>query len=656
MKKFGRLFEPSRIGTLELKNRIIMSSMLTCFAHGTGEPSPQMIDYYVERAKGGVGLIIVEGACFTYPLGVLTASRLRIDSENHVSKHFELVEAVHSYGAKIIIQFLHPGGKGRSIFSAGQQPVSPSGVGRVGLPPPRALATEEIEQLIQEVVAAADRAKRAGYDGVEINVGHGYLFHEFLSESTNLRTDTYGGSPEKRARIITEAIKAIKAALGKNFIVISRFSAEGGYTIQEGKIFSQLLEQAGIDALDVSGGGLEPFPLQTPETNPMDLPQGWLVPYAHAIKQVVKVPIITVSEIKEPQFAESVLETGRADFISLGRALLADPEWPKKAMEGKEAEIRKCISCDFCKLTTAGGSKAHANRPPLGIPLRCATNSAVGREKELAKIKPAEKRKRVMIVGGGPAGMEAARVAALRGHFVSLYEKAGSFGGQLNLAAVPPGKQKIGWVIEFLEGQLKKLSVETHLNKEIKVEEIMKEAPDVLIVATGSRPTIPDIPGQDYDSVVTAHDLLARERTAKGKKIVIIGASQTGCETAEFLAEKGCEVTIIDQLPANELAPDAIPDHRNPLLARLIARGVKIYTEQTAKEIKQNCLVVATADVGERLLEADSIVLATGTEPVKEIADQVRDKVPEIYVIGDSAGYHKIADAIYAGSIVASRI
>jgi pyruvate/2-oxoglutarate dehydrogenase complex dihydrolipoamide dehydrogenase (E3) component len=252
--------------------------------------------------------------------------------------------------------------------------------------------------------------------------------------------------------------------------------------------------------------------------------------------------------------------------------------------------------------------------------------------------------------------MEAARVAALRGHSVSLYEKAGSFGGQLHVAAVPPGKQKIGWVVEFLEGQLRKLSVETHLNREIEVGEITEEAPEVLIVATGSRPTIPDIPGLDYDSVVTAHDLLSRKRTAKGKKVVIIGGSQTGCETAEFLAEQGCEVTIIDQLPANELAPDAIPDHRNPLLARLIARGVKINTEQTAKEIKQRRLVVITADGGERLLEADSIVLATGTEPVKEIADYVTDKVPEIYVIGDSAGTHKIADAIYAGSVVASRI
>ena len=656
MTKDKKLFQPGWIGGLELKNRIMMSSMLTCFAHGTGEPSQQMIDYYAERAKGGVGLIIVEGTCFTYPLGALTASRLRIDSENHVSKHFELVEAVHSYGAKIFLQFLHPGGKGRSIFSAGQQPVSPSGVGRVGLPPPRALTTDEIEELIQEVVTAADRAKRAGYDGVEINVGHGYLFHEFLSETTNLRTDEYGGSLEKRARIVTDAIKAIKTALGKDFIVIARLSAEGGYTIREGKIFSQIFEQAGIDALDVSAGGLEPFPLQTPETNPMDLPQGRFVPYAQAIKQVVKVPIITVGEIKEPRFAESILETERADFICLGRALLADPEWPKKAMEGREADIRKCISCDFCKLSTAGGSQAHANRPPLGIPLRCATNAAVGREKELAKIHPAEIRKRVMIVGGGPAGMEAARVASLRGHSVSLYEKGDSLGGQLNLAAVPPGKQKIGWVIEFLKGQLNRPNVETHLNREVKVEDVVKEAADVLIVAAGSRPIQPDIPGLDEDRVITAHDLLARQRRVRGKKIVVIGAGQTGCETAEFLADKGFEVTLMDLLPARELAPDAVPDHRNPLLARLRARGIEISTEQTAREMMQNRLVVVTAGGEERFLEVDTVVLAAGTEPVRKIADQAKGKVPEIYVIGDSAGSRRLADAIYDGSIIASRI
>jgi 2,4-dienoyl-CoA reductase-like NADH-dependent reductase (Old Yellow Enzyme family)/thioredoxin reductase len=656
MVTFKRLFEPGRIGAVELKNRLIMSSMLTNFAHATGEASQQMIDYYAERARGGVGCIIVEGCSFTYPVGVLTASRLRIDSENHISKHYELVEAVHSYGAKIILQFLHAGGKGRSLYSAGQQPVSPSGVARVGMGAPRALTTGEVEQLIQDVATGADRAKRAGYDGIELQVGHGYLFHEFLSANTNKRTDHYGGDLENRARGITEAIKMMKASLGQGFIVMPRLSGEGGYTVEEAKMFAQLFEQAGADAIDVSGGGIDPYPLLTPETNPMDLTPGWLVPYAAAIKKVVKVPVITVGEIKDPPFAEAILSTGKADFIALGRALLADPDWPKKAEKGEGGEIRKCISCDTCKLSTAGGSKAHANRPALGIPLRCATNAAVGREKDLARIRTAETKRRVMVIGGGPAGMEAARISALRGHSVTLYEKGSSLGGQLNVAAVPPGKEKIGWVTEFFEGQLRKLNVNIRINKEVDAEEVSKGKPDVLIVATGSKPVIPDIPGIPDDRVVTAYDLLLGLVQAKGKKVVIVGASQTGCETAEFLAEKDFEITLVDRLRANEIALDAIPDHRNPLLARLNARGVKILPEHTFKEVKENGIIVETLGEEKKMLEADTVVLAMGTVPLKEIADQVKGKVAEVYVIGDGAGDHKIADAIYGGAIVASRI
>ncbi len=633
-----------------------MSSMLTNFAHATGEPSQQMIDYYAERARGGAGLIIVEGTSFTYPVGVLTASRLRIDSENHISKHYELVEAIHSYGAKVILQFLHAGGKGRALYSAGQQPVSPSGVGRVGLPPPRSLTTEEVAQLTQDVVAGADRAKRAGYDGIELNAGHGYLFHEFLCESTNVRKDRYGGGLENKARVITEAIETTKGSLGNDFVVMIRLSGEGGYTLEEAKIFARLFEQAGADAIDVSGGGIEPYPLLTPETNPMDLTPGWLVPYAQAVKQAVGIPIVTVGEIKDPQFAEAILSADKADFIAIGRALLADPEWPRKAREGREREIRKCISCDTCKLSTAGGSKAHANRPALGIPLRCAINASAGREKELSRIRPAEIKKRVMIVGGGPAGMEAARMAALRGHSVSLYERGASLGGQLKIAAVPPGKKKMDWVTEFLEGQLNQLKVTVYLNREVKAEEVIEEAPEVLIVATGSKPVWPDIPGINNHHVVTAYGILSGTAEAKGKRVVIVGAGQTGCETAEFLAERGFGVTLIDELPYQEIALDAIPDHRNPLLARLNSRGVKIQTEQTLKEVKANGIVVETTQGEIRVFEADTVVIAMGTEPLKELAEQVKEKVPEIYVVGDGAGYRRIADAIYGGAMMASRL
>jgi 2,4-dienoyl-CoA reductase (NADPH2) len=252
--------------------------------------------------------------------------------------------------------------------------------------------------------------------------------------------------------------------------------------------------------------------------------------------------------------------------------------------------------------------------------------------------------------------MEAARTAAQRGHSVSLYERGASLGGQLNIAAVPPGKKKIAWVTEFLEGQLNKLKVRVCLNSEVKAEEVIKEAPEVLIVAMGSKPVWPDIPGINNPHVVTASDILSGTAEAKGKRVAIVGAGQTGCETAEFLAEKGFAVTLIDKLPYQEIALDAIPDHRNPLLARLNSSGVKIHTEQSLKEVKENGIVVETTRGERKIFEADAVVIAMGTEPLKEIADQMKEKVSEIYVVGDGAGYRRIADAIYGGAIIASRI
>ncbi|MEE8443196.1 MAG: FAD-dependent oxidoreductase [Dehalococcoidia bacterium] len=551
------LFSPYYIGNMRLKNRIVMAPMVTRFATDTGAASPVHRAFFAERAKGGVGLIVVEAA-YVDSLGQITGCQLGIDRDSLVPSHVELTEAVHRFGSRIAIQLHHGGDRanptvtGGSIMAASSLPESDASL--------HELTTDEISAVVGRFGEAAGRAKRAGYDAVEIHGAHGFLLHQFLSPATNLRTDEYGGSVENRLRFTLEVIQSVRQAVGPGYPILYRLSSEGGYGIEDAVAFSKEWEVAGVDALHVSIGGTASISLVSPETSPMAIPQGYMVEYAHAIKRVVNIPVITVGEIRDPAFAEDILSHGRADFIALARPLLADPYWVAKAAKGLDQDIRKCISCDYCRL---GGR--------FGAPIRCLINPQVGREEWLLEPEPATKPRKVMVVGSGPAGMEVARVAALRGHQVSLYEAEPTLGGgQLALAQAAPFKEKLGGVKDYLTRELEQLPVDVRLKSMVDAATVEREAPEVLVVATGAVPLVPDIPGIGGENVVSAHQILRDEGVPQGKQVVVLGGRQVGCETAEYLALRDNSVTIVARSPADQLADDAPNTYRNWVVYRML--------------------------------------------------------------------------------------
>lgn len=656
--RFSKLFSAGQVGSLRLKNRIIMPAMGTFLTSDTEAVTPKLIDHYVARAKGGVGLIIVEGcAVVDSRLGGLW-HLIRLDNDKYIAGHYELVETVHLSGARIVLQLLHPGRLASLEATEGRQPVAPSPIMVQtpelifpGMVPPREISPDEIGELVEDFASAAARARRAGYDGVECHGAHGYLIHEFLSPVTNKRADNYGGSIENRVRFPIEIVRRIRGKCGKNFPVLFRMTAEdtadGGYTLEDAKVMAKYLEDAGVDALDITMGGIEDKDGISRNVDPTSYPQGWRIPYVAAIKEEVQIPTIAVGVIREPEFAESVLAEGKADFIAIGRGLLADPEWAKKAYEGRPEDIRKCISCNHCGLSFIQKT-----------PIRCTVNAATGREKEFAEITQAAVPKEVMIVGSGPAGMEAARIACLRGHRVSLYEKGKGLGdGQLSLCSKPPHKEKMNWVGEFLATQVQKLNVEVHLESEVTAETVRAVKPDVLIVATGATLLIPEIPGINKKHVVTAHDVLYGKVSIEGKQVAVLGGFSMGCETAEFLAERDNKVMIISRSPARALARGANLSNRVDLIVRISKNeNITVLNDHNVKEISDEGIVVMDKRWQERFLKADRVILARGVKPVNDLAEQLKDEIKEVYTIGDAAEPRDIAAAILEGAVIARRI
>jgi pyruvate/2-oxoglutarate dehydrogenase complex dihydrolipoamide dehydrogenase (E3) component len=379
----------------------------------------------------------------------------------------------------------------------------------------------------------------------------------------------------------------------------------------------------------------------------MSFPQAWKVPYAHSIKQVVKIPVIVGGTIREPESAESILEQEKADFVALGRTLFADPEWPNKAAEERIDDIRKCISCNYCH-----------GRIFQGLPIRCALNAALGREHEFAEVTPASTPKRIMVVGGGVAGLEASRVAAERGHAVSLYEKDPSLGaGQMKLAVAAPGKEKLKWVRDYLVTQVKKQKrITVHLQTEVTEALVDRARPDILIVATGAMAFIPSIKGIEGSNVVTAHEVLGGGIHVEARKVCVLGGRQTGCEVALFLAEQGNMVTIISRSPISELAQGAHTSNKADILWRLKQLDVRVLAEYDVREISSGGLTLIGKSGAQHYHEADWVVVARGATSVKELAHQMKRKVPRLYTIGDALEPRDIAAAIYDGALIARQV
>lgn len=656
--KFPHLLTSGNIGRMLLRNRIIMAPMVTRFASEGGAITQRLIDYYVERAKGGVGAIIT-GSCA--PETRLGGRRhgLVLDNNLYISRHSELVDAVHFHGAKIMLQLNLAGRHSNPNDSNGKRPIAPSAVPELipGLHPidgtcPRELTIEEIHELQQQFVVAAQRAKRAGYDALEIHGAHGYLIHQFMSDRSNRRNDYYGGNLENRIRFAVEIIEGIKSRLGKDFPIIFRLTAEetvdrNGYSLEDAKFFAKSLENASADAIHVTMGTFEDTDGISRTVCPASFPQGWRVTYAEALKGVLNIPVIVVGAIREPEYADEVLRSGKADFIAMGRELLAEPEWVRKVAADRLSDIRLCPSCNFC-----------AHRLGLELSIRCAINPALGREREFSKMTPAGVSKRVMIVGSGPAGLQAAVVAAFRGHRVDLYEKGRELGeGQLNLISVAPGKQKLAWFKKYLVGQIEKNSVKLHLNTEVNEAIVDREIPDVLIIATGARPLIPNILGVDKKIVVTAHDLLRGNVEITGNKVAVIGGYSTGCEAALYLVERNNQVIIVSRSSKGNLARGAFASNRYELISKLLhSTEVTILFEHETKEIGDSEIVVIDKNWNERKIQVGMVVLARGVISINELANKVVGRVPEIYVIGDAAEPRNITSAIMEGADIARMI
>ena len=648
LMKLEHLFKPINIKSMKLKNRIVMAPMGTLMANEDGSPSDRVTDYYEARARGGAGFIMVEDTVI-HPLIAFGMGEIGITSmydDKFIPSWKRFTDRLHAAGAKLSIQIWHPGRQSPAIGPE-RPPWAPS------LLPcpcpycqdmPHVMSVAEIEEIIDSFAQAARRVKESGFDAVEIGGAHGYLIAQFMSAYSNRRTDKYGGDLTSRMRFALEVLEASRAKVGPDFPIIFRFSADerviDGRNLDESLTIAPWLVAAGADCLHVSTGVY--VNVETYVVAPMSVPKGHNVYAAGQIKNAVSVPVIASGRLNDPLMAEQVIAQGKADLVAIGRGLYADPEWPNKVAAGRFEDIRWCTSClQEC---------IHALRTTFTT--KCQVNPEVGRERQMT-ISPAARAKRVLVVGGGPAGMEAARVAALRGHDVTLYEKEKELGGQFRIASIPPTKQEIIPFLKYQARQLSQAGVKVVLGQEATATTVKELKPEVVVVATGSKPLIPDMPGTDGQNVATAHDVLTFKVTT-GHKVVIAGGGMVGCETADLLASYGRDVTIVEMLP--ELASDVAPGPKYFLLQRLDEQKVKVVTSAIIQRITSDGVVINRDGKEETIGGMDSIVLAMGAVSVNQLARDIEGKVGQVHVIGDAETPGKATEAIAAGAHVGRTI
>jgi 2,4-dienoyl-CoA reductase-like NADH-dependent reductase (Old Yellow Enzyme family)/thioredoxin reductase len=644
MLTFPRLFTPGHIGSLMIKNRLIMPSMFTNLASVEGEVTKQMIDYYAARAKGGVGLIVVEVASIDYPTSKQGHNELRVDDPRFMAGLNDLVEAIHAHQTRAFVQLFHAGRQTSPIITHGQQPVAPSPIAcRVIGATPRELSIEEIKQLEQKFITGALHAKAAGFDGIELHAAHGYLLSGFLSPFSNKRQDLYGGSLENRLRFLLEIIEGIRQAVGEMPLSV-RFNASdfltGGIELTEGIEIAKRLEQAGVNALSISSGMYESG-LTSIES--ISYPEGWRVYLAEAVKKAVNIPVITGGVIRSPEYAETVLREEKADFVFIGRGLLADPDWPNKARAGRVKDIRPCVSCNTC-----------INRDFMGLRVRCAVNPYTGRE---AQFKPhkTENPKSICIVGAGPAGLQAAIALARKGHRVELIEKSDCLGGLVNVAQLPTHKQRLGLLKDYLVREVAKLPIQVKLNTNFDLAYVQAHQPDVVILATGSIPLTPAIKGWQEIDVFAIEDVLKSPDQLQNKQIVVVGGGRNGCEVAEVLASRGNTVTIVEMKDA--LAEDMEKKNRRDLLNRLKEHQVNWLVNHRVQAIESGQVkAIDLKSQTEVILQADAVVPAAGYTPENALYEQLLALVPDVRIIGDASRVRGIEAAIFEGEMLANSI
>jgi 2,4-dienoyl-CoA reductase (NADPH2) len=686
-KRFQKLLEPSYIGKVKTRNRIIKTAQGSSFIEPTGYVGEQAKAYYETMAKGGVGLLIVESCGVEYPLGIHHFPvQFHLDDDKYIPGYTDLVQVIHKHGCPVFLQLFHSGPWNPTGLLPKRDTKSASTLTESELPGPgfaipRGVSLAEIEDLIQMFVKASARAKKAGFDGVEINAGTCHLINSFYSRIFNKRQDEFGcTSLENRARFMGRIIGDIKKQLGPDFAVtalinIAEYGHEKATTIEEGVQFARLAAEAGADAVQVRahgyghrGGLLQPDRLFYPEF-PKPLPKdldwshrgvGAIIPLAQAVKKVVSVPVIAACRL-DPVLGEKLLQQGDIDFVGMTRRLLADPELPNKVAADQLDDINPCTGCLYCM-----DVRLH------NTPIRCRINANLGREREFA-LKPAVKIKQVLVVGGGPSGMEAARVAALRGHKVILCEKSSKLGGLLPLASLLKDIEtnELLALIKYLDRQMTKAGVTAKLNTEVTPALIAQLKPDVIILAAGGIDSTMAVPGVNGKNVVTGANLhgqlkfysrffgpktlarLTKVWMPIGKRVVVIGGTIHGCELAEFLIKRGRKVTIVHS--GTEIGEGMTGDDQFQFLRWIAEKDAVIYTGATIGKITGKGVSIKIGDK-EQMLSADTVAFALPLQSNPALQKQLAGKYTEIYAIGDCNEPHLIADAIAGGSRIGHSI
>ena len=638
---YSKLFTSKRIGSMEVKNRYVMPAMGTSFGELSGEPSRKTIDYYTERAKGGFGLIIVEVTGVAKD-GICTPGQLGLWSDEFNSSWKKLVDSVHAYDAKIAVQIQHAG-RQTSPALIGHQPVSSSAVAcPVFDIVPKAMTLDEIWDTIEQFGDAAKRAKDVGFDAVEVHGAHGYLVAQFLSSQVNKRFDEFGGSIKGRAKFACEIIKNIKKKCGEDFPVLVRISGDekmpGALNISDTKQIVKYLEDAGADAIHCSictYGSLEYMFM------PADTPSGFNAVNAKELKESIEIPVIAVGRLNTPEIQEDVIRTEKADFVALGRESIADPDFPNKVKSGAIDEISPCISC----LQSCAGYLMN----PEKLKISCLVNPRTGHEGEYTYEK-AKNPKKVVIIGAGPAGLEAAWISAKKGHDVTVYEQSDMIGGQFRIGALPPTKHLLNGVLKYYYNMCQKYGVNIVLNAHVDEAFIKEQKPDAVILATGGKPLHPDIEGINNPNVVDAIDVLDAKVTV-GRNCLIAGGGMVGAETADFLREHNRTSTIIDMRP--DIAMDTFLGVRSHLINRLNDAGTQYLMNAKIIAFTKDGVTYEQDGMAKTIGGFDNIILALGVKSNNVLEEKIRSFVDEVYVIGDAVKPGQANAATEAGIKVA---
>ena len=646
MSRFPHLFAPGRLGRRTLRNRILMAPMEKNLATADGAVTQRYVDYCAARAAGGAALILLE-SMYVDPAGKNHVYQLGLHDDALVPGYRRLVEACHAEGALVGAE-LQFAGRETSSRVTGRQPLAPSPVPctvLTGGETPRELTLDEIRALVARFAEGARRAVAAGFDVLEIHGAHGYLIGQFLSPYSNRRTDAYGGDPARRLRFPLEVIAAVRAAVGPEVPLVYRLSAdehvEGGLGLADVCEIAPHLERAGVDALDVSAGIYESAVWIV---QPMEVAQGCLAPLARALRRRVGIPVSVAGRITDAGVAERILEAGDADFVTLGRALHADPELPRKSLEGRLDEVCACVACLRC-----------SDLLGQNLPVLCLANTHTGREREYA-IRPAARRQRVVVVGAGPAGLECARVAALRGHRVTVLERGAEPGGQLLLSRVVPGRAELAGLVTYLVGAVARAGGELRLGVDADADLVLREAPDAIVLATGARPGVPALPGIFDAPAVDAFEVLRRP-VAGLRRALVLGGGVLGVGVAHALAERGAEVHLVE--PGEELAGEIGLRPRWRYVADLRARpNVTVHLRATVEALSADGARVRAEGRETALAQLDVVVPTRPLVPASALGEALaaRGDAPPVFSIGDCVLPRTAFEAMQEGAALGHRL